>query len=437
MPASLIDPPARIRAQRLRQLAWTGTRHAVALAQMLINERARGVPELGALQLRLAFQGLGPSFVKLGQLISSSPGTFPQVLVEEFAHCQDSVPPEPWETVAATLESELGCDLHKHFSWIDWHPLAAGSIAQVYPAWRHDGTAVVIKVQRADLRETLRQDLRMLLAGARAAVRLRPSLAAANPVGIIEDFADSLVHELAFRIEAAQMDELRMILTTWPIRIPAVHWDLTTDRVLTMERIEGVKVSDPAGLDRIGVSREHLAETILGSLLDSALRHGAFHGDGHAGNMLVTPDGTLGLLDFGIVGRLDEQARVAVSHLLGALIERRFEAMAVAIMSLADVTNVDLPAAVADLQAIAGTYLDRPIKEIPMGRLLGELLRAANRHGVALPTGLVLLFKQILYLDGLGRSLHPGFDVFADGARFQQFLAPQAGGRPPGAPPGL
>ncbi|HZT66252.1 MAG TPA: AarF/UbiB family protein [Acidimicrobiales bacterium] len=421
---SLLRPGDRPRARRLRQLSLAGARNAVGLARLLVTDRGRPLPELAALQLRLAFQGLGPTFVKLGQLVSSSPGTFPQVLVEEFAHCQDAVPPEPWETVAATLTHELG-DLRRHFRWIEWRPMAAGSIAQVYPATLADGREVVLKVQRSNLEELLREDLRMLLKGARAAVRVVPRLAAANPVGVIEDFAAGLVEELAFRVEAAHMDRLRKVLADWPIHIPEVHWDLTTDRVLTMERLDGMKVSDTEALSQMELDRRELADTILGSLLASALQHGFFHGDGHAGNMLVLADGTLGMLDFGIVGRLDDETRIKVSRLLAALVDRRFDLMAISIMDLADASGVDLVAATADLSSIAGDYLERPLEDIPLARLLGELLRAANRHGVTLPTDLVLLMKQILYLDGLGRTLNPGFDVFADGARFTRYIAPE------------
>ncbi|MHB1486894.1 MAG: ABC1 kinase family protein [Acidimicrobiales bacterium] len=432
---SLLEAPsAQARTRRLRQLAWAGVRNGALLARLLVTDRSRPVPELAALQLRMAFQGLGPTFVKLAQLVSSSPGTFPQVLVEEFAHCQDAVPPEPWDIVAGTLSAELG-DLRSRFRWIDWQPMAAGSIAQVYPATLVDGTEVVIKVQRSDLHDTLRQDLRMLLAGARVAVKVAPRLASANPVGVIEDFASGLIEELAFRVEAGHMDRLRKILDSWPIRIPEVHWDLTTDRVLVMERLDGVKVSDTASLDLIGIDREALADTILASTLASGLRHGFFHGDGHAGNMLVLADGRLGLLDFGIVGRLRPELRLELSRLLYALVDKRFDIVAGSIMAMADMTDADIEGAVADLQAISAVYLDRPLEEIPMGKLLGDLLRSANRHGVVLPTDLVLMFKQILYLDGLGRVLYPGFDVFADGERFRPYLAAGAGGAPEDANP--
>lgn len=420
----LLQPPERLRTRRLRQLGWAGVRNAVGLGRLLMTDRGRPLPELAALQLRLAFQGLGPTFVKLGQLVSSSPGTFPQVLVEEFAHCQDSVPPEPWEVVSRVLEEDLG-DLRAHFSWIDWNPIAAGSIAQVYPAELADGTRVVLKVQRSNLVDVLREDLHMLLRGARVAVKVVPSLAAANPVGVIEDFAQGLVEELSFTVEAAHMEALRKVLADWPVRIPRVYTAMTTDRVLTMERLDGVKISDLGALNRLAVDRQALADTILGSLLYSALRHGVFHGDGHAGNMLVLGDGTLGMLDFGIVGRLDPDTRIKVSRLLAALVDRRFDVMAVQIMELADMTNADLAAATADLTAIAGEHLGRPLEQIPLARLLADLLRAANRHGVVLPGDLILLMKQILYLDGLGRTLNPGFDVFADGARFTDFLAPE------------
>jgi ubiquinone biosynthesis protein len=377
----------------------------------------------GAHQMRLAFQELGPSFIKLAQVISSSPGTFPPLLVEEFAHCQDDVPPEPWEQVAKTLEEEL-LDLRGHFRWIDWTPIAAASIAQVYPATLADGTEVVLKVQRTGLDQTLRQDLAIMLTGAHLLVRLVPSTSAVNPVGVIEDFADNLVQELDFAAEASHMERLRGILKGWPIRIPQVYNNLSTAKVLCMERLYGIKISDTTALLKAGIYLPNLVDTIVGSLIYSALNYGFFHGDGHPGNMLVLPSGELGLLDFGIVGQLNDEDRITVSELLAALIDRRFDQVALAVVKLSQATNVDIAAAVADLNQLTAKYLSGPIDQIPVARLLADAIRSANRQGVILPKDLVLLFKQILYLDGLGRRLNPNFDVFADGARFKQYLAP-------------
>lgn len=428
----LLHPPERIRLARLQQLAGAGARHSGGFLRSLSMRRERPVSALAAVQLRLAFQGLGPAYVKMGQFVSSSPGTFPASLVEEFSHCQDAVPAEPWEVAATAIEQELG-DLDDHFRRVDWRPLAAGSIAQVHAAELHNGEQVVIKVQRTNLEAVLRQDLRMIMGGARLAVRLRPSLAVANPVGVIEDFADTLVQELSFRREGAHMDEMRRCFGGWPVVIPEVHHELTTDRVIVMERLYGTKV----GADLVPRSQEDgesFADLIIGGFLSTALREGVFHGDGHAGNMFLLPDGRLGLLDFGIMGRLSDDERAAVSRFLHAIFEARYDDVIAGIIDLTGASMSDVDAAVTDLADVAGRYLGGPLADMRMGALFGELLSSANRHGMSLPTNHVLLFKQLLYLDGLCRRLNPGFDVFRDGSRYVPYFAPEAGGAPRGAP---
>ncbi len=423
----LLQGRASIPARRFYRMAGIGLRRVAGMWRVLGPGAGRRPAELAARQLRLAFQELGPTFVKFGQLVSASPGTFPRALVEEFSHLQDHVPPEPWEQVATTLEAELG-EISRPFRWIDWRPLAAASIAQVYPGTLANGADVVVKVQRAHLTEILRQDLRVLHASAQLVSRVAKPLAATNPVGVVEDFAQSLGGELDFRTEAGHMDRLRSILEGWPVRVPGVYRDLTTRRVLTMERLNGTKMSDTKALARLNVDRVVLADTILGSLLVCALQHGIFHGDGHPGNMLVQDDGTLVLLDFGIVGFLDDDTRILTARLLAAFVEQRFDGVADAVIALSQTPGVDMDAAIADLESIAKEFLSQPLGDIPLAKLLIELVRAANRHGIMVPNDLLLFCKQLLYLDGIGRRLNPGFDVFADGARFVQFLPQDAVG---------
>lgn len=429
----LIHPRVPLRASRLRHLGWTGVRHAGSLVRMMATERGKGFPELGALQLRLAFQGLGPAFVKMGQFISSSPGAFPQPLVDEFAHCLDAVPPESWETALTTIEEEIG-PVTANFAHLDPRPLAAGSIAQVHAGVLKTGEEVVIKIQRRGLEDLLRQDLRMMLLGGRLLLRVRPSFAVANPIGIIEDFATTLSQEMTFRREAANMDQLRQSFIGWPVVIPLVHHELTTDRVIVMERIHGTKVSDVDELRSLGLDLAALGDLILAAFFSSALRDGVFHGDGHAGNLFGLPDGRLGMLDFGIVGYLSEPERGAISRFLVALFEQRFDAVVEGIIELTDAPMSDVAAVVAELGELAGRYLSGPLSEMNMSALFGELLGSANRHGLSLPANHVLLFKQLLYLDGLSRALNPELDVFRDGMRYRPYFAPEAGGCPVDAP---
>lgn len=429
----LLHPVATLRVSRLVHLAWTGARHAGSLVRTAAADRGRRFPEHAALQLRLTFQDLGPTFVKMGQFISSSPGTFPQALVDEFAYCLDDVPPQSWKTAMATVEAELG-PVADHFAHIDPEPLAAGSIAQVHAGILRTGEEVVVKIQRRHLERVLRQDLRMMLLGARLLLRVRPAFAVANPIGIIEDFATTLAQEMSFRREAANMDGLRKALVGWPVVIPEVHHHLTTDRVIVMERLYGAKVSDLEAVRRAGVDVAALGELILAVFFSTALRHGVFHGDCHAGNLFALPDGRLGLLDFGIMGQLSERERDATSRFFAALFEQRFDAVVEGIIELTDSPMADIEGVVAELGELAGRYLGGPLAEMQMAALFGELLGSANRHGMSLPTNHVLLFKQLLYLEGLCRALNPEIDVFRDGIRYLPYFAPGAGGSPPDAP---
>jgi ubiquinone biosynthesis protein len=424
-PTSLLRPPARLRLGRLARIGAVALHRGLGLWRAVRPGRRGGLARLAARQVRLGFEDLGPSFVKLGQLVSSSPGAFPAALVEELSHLQDEVAPEPWEAVAATLGAELGPAAGR-LRWVGRHPLAAASMAQVHPAVLEDGAEVVVKVQRPGLAEVLGQDLRAMHAAARLVSRALPAARAANPVGAVEDFARTLAEELDFRVEAGHMERLREILAGWPVAIPRVVPELTSARVLTMSRLEGTKISDTEALARLDVDRVALADTVLASLLYTALCHGIFHGDAHPGNLLVLEGGVLGLLDFGIVGQLDDRTRIQTARLVAAFVDRRFEAVAEAIVSLAHAPRLDVAQVVADLSEIAASYLSRPWGQVRLPRLLLELVRAATRHGVVLPADLVLFCKQLLYLDGVGRALNPSFDVFADGSRFLAFLPPEA-----------
>jgi ubiquinone biosynthesis protein len=428
---SLIEPPTKLTAGRLATLGWTGLRHTSRFGGRALRRGERTVAQVAAHHARLAFQDLGPTFVKFGQVIASSP-SLPEQLQEEFRHCLDRVPPEDSATVELTLREAFG-DLSAVFDSLDRTPIAAGSIAQAFRAVLNDGRQVIVKVQRRDIEPLLRQDLRLMLLAARLAERLRPSLRAVNPVGLIRDFASTLVEELSFTTEARAMDELRSVLAPWPVRIPEVMHDLTSERVLVMEYLDGVKVADADALDELGVDREKLIDTIFATVLYSACRFGVFHGDMHAGNLVVVrEDGKLGLLDFGITGRLAGKLRVQVSELLQCLFEQRWDRLAPLCFEMADMSGVDLAGAIGDLTEVAEAYLSIPLNEMPVAAMATDVLQRCNRYGFVLPSDVLLFFKSILYLDGLGVRLHPGYEVLSpeQGLSLMRFLAPETGGAP-------
>ncbi len=381
--------------------------------RVVSGDRAERAGERLVRRLRGGFEVLGPTFVKLGQLISSSPGSFPHRWVEVFASCQSDVAAAPASQIADIVRSELGTRALQLID-LSTEPIAAGSIAQVHSARLADGTEVVVKVQRPGIERVLAEDVRMLRFLARVATALRPSLRAANPAAIVDEFAAGLAEQISFRRELSNICRMREVLHAWPIVLPAPVESLSTERVLVMERIRGVRIDDAAGVEAIGADASALLRTLAGSLLDSALCAGTFHGDLHAGNMLVTEDGRLALLDFGVLGSLAPSTRSAVRQLLLSVLDKDLCGMASAMVELAD--GADLGAAIPEIQAWAFRALAGPLSDLDIAEVLGDLLGIASRHGIVLPGSLVAFFKQVMYLDGVACALDPSFDLLADGA---------------------
>jgi predicted unusual protein kinase regulating ubiquinone biosynthesis (AarF/ABC1/UbiB family) len=412
----LSEGSQRLPLWRLVVLACTACRAAVGIVWDRLVTRGDDTDALVARRTRRAFESLGPTFVKLGQLISSSPGTMSDGWVNELASCRDDVPPVPWSVVKEVIDTDLGSKAAFLLD-IDPEPLAAGSMAQVHAARLADGTEVVVKVQRPGLERLLRQDLRILRIAARWVLRICPSLASVNPVGLVEDFAESIGQQLSFRTEIANVRAMRSALMASPVIVPRVWHDLSSDHVLVMERQFGVGVDEPQMLDALGVDRRSVLESLVGSFLVSALGSGMFHGDLHAGNMLVRRDGRLALLDFGVVGRLDATARRVVAEFLTSLVELRFDAAALAMLQLVDATSTDLAAAAPDVHSLVADLMSRSVREIDMVQALGQLLHIARTNQLVLPQDVVAFFKQFMFLDGICRSLDPDYRLFAEGAR--------------------
>jgi predicted unusual protein kinase regulating ubiquinone biosynthesis (AarF/ABC1/UbiB family) len=414
--SSLGDGSRRLPVRRLVVLVFMAFRAVAGFAWDRMGSRKEAADALAARRTRRAFERLGPTFVKLGQLISSSPGTVSAGWIDELASCRDDVPPISWAAVKGVIDRELGAKAAALVD-IERQPLAAGSMSQVHVARLTDGTEVVVKVQRPGLEKVLRQDLRLLRIGARLLVRIRPALQAVNPIALVEDFAVSISQQLSFRTEIDNMTVMRSALLACPsVLLPRVWPELSTDHVLVMERVVGIGVDEPDTLDAMGVDRRSVLESLVGSFLASALGAGTFHGDLHAGNMLVRSDGRLVLLDFGVVGRLDATARRVVAELLTSVVGLRFDAAALAMLQLVDATSTDLRAVALDVQGLVAGLTSKPIREVDVADALGQLLRTAERHNLVLPQDVVAFLKQMMFLDGICRTLDPEYDLFVDGA---------------------
>jgi predicted unusual protein kinase regulating ubiquinone biosynthesis (AarF/ABC1/UbiB family) len=393
-------------------------RHGARIARR--GKRPTPRDQVAAEELREAFAELGPTYVKLAQLIASSPGLFPTVLADEFRSLLDMVPPIPYEDVAAVITEELGASPESVFSRFDREPLASASIAQVHTAQLHDGEEVVVKVQRPGIRGRLEGDLRILMRIARILERASAKGRMANPIAVVEDFAATLSDELNFVTEGRSMETFETNLRAFGgnerVRAPSVRWAYTTPRVLTMERINGYKIDDLARLGETGWDLAGALKKGVRAWMEAALEHGFFHGDVHAGNLMLDSDGNIVFLDFGIMGSLDKQTKEIIRHGLPALlIDGDFQEVAKAIYEMGAVLNPqDLEESAKDIAEIVEPILGKPLSEISYGQILVDIVRIGTRYEVRLPRELVLVAKQMLYFERYAKLMAPDWNILND-----------------------
>jgi ubiquinone biosynthesis protein len=368
-------------------------------------------------RVRQAFTSLGPTYVKVGQVIASSPGLFPPEWTDEFASLRDRVPPFPGAEARRTIEEDLGRPLRSAFADFDDEPIAAASIGQVHAATLLDGRRVVVKVQRPGLAGVVRADLRALLLLCEVLERI-PQTAIGSPRALAEDFARTLHEEMDFRLEADNMDRMRGILSREGItdaRVPEVHWDLVGRRVLTMERIDGFHFTDVEGMQAAGIDTARLLRLGVQTVVEGTLVHGFFHGDLHAGNIAVLEDGTFVLFDFGIVGRLTESVRTRLAQYLMAVTTQDYPAMVRALRSFGSVPDdVDVEDMAREVQRLYEPFVQNGVMVAQLGDLMDTMIRSMVRYRVRIPRELVLLSKQMLYLEGAAHTLAPDIDLLEE-----------------------
>lgn len=392
-----------------------------------VRRRMRGErEEAGPRELRQAFEKLGPTYIKFGQLIASSSGLFPDRYVKEFQRCLDRVPPEPWILVEATLRSAYGSAPLGKFQSIEEKPLASASIAQVYGAVGLDDDGVsrelCVKVQRSGLRALVRADIGMLGFGADVLQQL-PRVRNANPRGVVQQFERNIYEELDFLGEAARLDEFNRImreLGRTDVCAPRPVHHLCTAEVLVMERLRGIRVDDIAEIRRRGITQEQAESKLIDGMhawFQCLIRYGFFHGDVHAGNLLLLDDGRLGFLDFGIIGRLDVERRRQVAAYILAFASRDFELLArtMAAMGAASAKKSDAEwkAFAVDLEEAFAGFLGG-IADIDYGAIMTKMVRNSARHGTRLPDDFVLILRQLLYFDRYARLLAPSLNLLGD-----------------------
>jgi len=387
-----------------------------------------GVAELAHLdtpeRVRRALEDLGTTFVKLGQILSTRVDLFAPEWIAEFEKLQDHAAPVSFDLIRRQMAEDLQVDPDVIFSNLETRPLAAGSIAQVHRAQLHDGTPVVLKVRRPDIRPVVEADLRLLARLAEIAERESAAIAQFHPRALVQHFTLSLRRELDLDSECHNAERIAAMFADDPdIVVPRVYWQWTNERMNVQSCVEGIAGRDLAAVDEDGLDRRLLARRGTQAVLKMVLEEGFFHADPHPGNVFYLPGNRLAFIDFGMVGRLTPGRRHQVVDLLYGLARRESEPVAELLVQWAGDNQVNVDALALDVSTFVDQFHGIPLERINITRLLGELTAIMRQHRISLPPDLALLFKAVISLEGLGRMLDPGFDIVREAMPFLQRAA--------------
>ncbi|HEU5439213.1 MAG TPA: AarF/ABC1/UbiB kinase family protein [Ktedonobacterales bacterium] len=373
------------------------------------NGRRLGGPE----HMRLALEELGPTFVKIGQILSTRGDLLPQQYLDELALLQDSLPPVPEPEVRAILAEELDRPIEEAFASFDLTPLASASIGQAHAATLPDGTEVVVKLRRPHVVEQVESDLQILLDLAARASHHWEAARHYDLLAIAQEFAQTLRHELDYLHEAQNIERIADNFGDEPgLHIPRVFWQTTTSRMLTLERIYGVKFTDTEAIEAQGLDRAEIAHRAARLLLTMIVDHGFFHADPHPGNVLIERGGQIGLIDFGMVGEVDGAARDLLVQLMISIARQDASRLADVMLDLGLTrASVDRNALRRDLQRLLMRYSNRALQDVKFGMMLGELLDVIRWHHLRLAPDLALLVKTLAMGEGLAARLDPTFNL--------------------------
>lgn len=389
--------------------------------QMISKKRRERVERLSrAERVRMSLEELGPTYIKLGQILSTRPDLVPVDFIEEMSKLQDKVPPYPFSELKRIIGQEFGRPSEEIFEFLDETSLASASIGQVHRARLKSGEDVAVKVQRPGIAEIIQVDLEIMLHLATLMERHIEELSLHQPIRIVEEFAKSIEKELNYTLEANNMERVANISTSnSKLYLPRVFKDHTTHRVLTTEYIHGIKVSDLDKLEESGLDRKIICDRGADILFSQIFINGFFHADPHPGNIFVLPDNVICLIDFGMMGSVNRNTREVFVDLVGSVVSRQaFRTVQV----LLQLTDWEIEPNTRELERDITEFIDmhlyKPLKEIEVGPLLNHMLEVASRHRLRIPPELFIMLKALSTVEGVARMLNPDFDTIAKAEPF-------------------
>lgn len=364
-------------------------------------------------RLRMALEELGPTFIKLGQLLSTRPDFIPTEFLTELTKLQDKVPPFPYAEVEAIFFAETGKKPGELFYRFEEEPIAAASIGQVHRATLFDGRDAVVKVQRPDIEEIIGVDLEILAHLASLAEMYFEEVQGHRPSAIVEEFARTLESEIDYTVEVANIQRFASQFAGNPdVHIPEVYRELCSERILTMENVKGIKASNIEHLRQKGYDLRLLAARGCNLMMEQIFVHGFFHADPHPGNIFILPDNVVCFIDFGMMGRLTLQNRDDFTDLLLHITTRQERKLVESVLKLTNhYGEVDRDALSRDLSEMLDRYLYLPLKELEAGKILHHLLELVSRHRIYFKPNLYLMMKAISTVEGVGQMLDPDLEL--------------------------
>lgn len=382
--------------------------------QMLSRNKRENVEKLSrAERIRLLLEELGPSFIKFGQILSTRPDIIPADILFEFEKLQDDVPPFSFFDVKRIIEREFSENLDDIFLSIDEVPLASASIGQVHKAVLKDGEIVAVKVQRPSIHKMIEVDLEIMLHIATLMERNIEEVQLHKPVNVIEEFARTISRELDYAIEASNMERIASsFLKDQSVYIPKVYSEYSGIHVLTMEYIDGIKVSEVAMLEEAGIDTEIITTIGANFILKQVFEDGFFHADPHPGNIFILPGNVLCPIDFGMTGSVDEKSRALFVDILENVAKKNPQRTARLLLELGEYDEEpDLRLFENEIDDFMGRHLFKSLKDINIGKLLHDFLDIATRNRIRVPAGIFLMMKAFAAVEGIARLLHPEFDM--------------------------